>query len=152
MIEYILYSYIMLTLLPIASWSAALYYVQQLETQQCECSKQDWKRNAIKICTFVLILISIANLIFHPQLAKEGMMKYVYICAGLFSIFTSILIFVYIRKLRSSVDCECAKSTTQTVVQWLNYTQLTIMALSIFASFLFVGYAIGSSSVKNKRR
>lgn len=110
---------------------AQLYYVYTLEEEKCKCST-DWKRDYIKIFSFVAIMylfMIVMSLILGIEFYKN---KVVNMLMRLASLINMIVLYVYIRKLKE-IECGCALEydNIYTFLKYYSLIGIVLMTLSI---------------------
>lgn len=105
--------------------SILFYYVNELETSKCLCSK-DWKRDYIKFYSAAIIILLLLSL-FTPIFTNNIIIKDIISLGGLVNIGA---LYIYIRELQNN-ECVCAIEKHKYIYEFLKlYSLLGIVMIA----------------------
>ena len=109
-----------------------LNYINNLEKENCECSKH-WQRDYIKYFSIVVIVVSVlmiitslSGLVVRGPLA--GLLHFLRSILGIASLVNIFVLFHYSTGLRNK-DCECSEDTARTFMTF--YSGLSILVVVV---------------------
>lgn len=112
-----------------------IYYINRLENSDCKCSDSK-KRDFIKYYSICLISYIITTM-FYPQF-KNDLVQLVVV---VFSIMNMIVLYVYVRSLRT---CQCVMDTNQDmyIYEFITFYSRHLLLFGIYAVLVLIAVYI----------
>ena len=124
-----------------------LNYINNLEKENCECSKH-WQRDYIKyfsmvaiILSVLMIITSLSGLVVRGPLA--GLLHFLRSILGIASLVNIFVLFHYSTGLRNK-DCECSEDTART---FMTFYYLSILVVVVVLLSMLIWGAVNAARV-----
>lgn len=120
---------LLLSIAFIVLWGFVFMYVRELENIDCKCA-DDWRKYFIQYFSLVIILVIVLAMFGVNMFNVWGMMYMLLYVAFV------IIVFTYIHDLKKK-KCECSEAITRTVLEIVNYIQLSLIIILLILSLFF---------------